>query len=387
MKSELLYYINKYKDLIINESYDFIIDEMVSDLKETLLDISDDIETNYQIIETFYNINNSGNVIDELANLESLLMEGGLSIPNIKVSFKNKHDKLIERDKKWLAKNKNKILGLNYEEIELEVLSDYKVTFEQLLNRHNIFDKVFTNSDDNSNLGEKLRRFEDKHNDLKNGLDNYFRTGTSRREIGLRKVRGEEAKFAVEQMIMFCESFLSGRQFLEEKMNAIIVSISDASVKESLTPIETLKVLLEDNAVKDILNTAKELGSVSKNKKSKEEEVPEEEPESVDVTSDEKEEKPVKKEKPESVDVTSDEKKEPESVDVTSDEEVPEEEPEAEEELDDGVEDEETPEEEPVEDQGPQRGIEDRQIGVAVLLSIAEERYFDYIEILYGLME
>jgi hypothetical protein len=170
-------------------------------------------------------------------------------------------------------------------------------------------------------------------------------------------------------------------------MNAIIVSISDASVKESLTPIETLKVLLEDNAVKDILNAAKELGSVSKNKKSKEEEAPEEEPESVDVTSDEKEEKPVKKEKPESVDVTSDEKKEPESVDVTSDEEAPEEEPEAEEELDDEVEDEETPEEEPVEDQGPQRGIEDRQIGVAVLLSIAEERYFDYIEILYGLME
>ena len=350
MKSELLYYINKYKDLIINESYDFIIDEMVSDLKETLLDISDDIETNYQIIETFYNINNNnGNVIDELVNLESLLMEGGLSIPNIKVSFKNKHDKLIERDKKWLAKNKNKILGLNYEEIELEVLSDYKVTFEQLLNRHNIFDKVFTNSDDNSNLGEKLRRFEDKHNDLKNGLDNYFRTGTSRREIGLRKVRGEEAKFAVEQMIMFCESFLSGRQFLEEKMNAIIVSISDASVKESMTPIETLKVLLEDNAVKDILNAAKELGSVSKNKKSKEE-APEEKPESVDVTSDEKE-------------------------------------PEAEEELNNEVEDEETPEVEPDKDQGPQRGIEDRQIGVAVLLSIAEERYFDYIEILYGLME
>ena len=384
MKFELINQINKYKDLIINESYEFIINEMVSDLKEILLNMSDDMETNYNIIETFYNIKTGSDVIDELVNLETILTEGGLSIPNIKVSFKNKHEKIIERDKKWLAKNKNKILGLDYEEIELEVLSDYKVTFEQLLNRHGIFDKVFTNSDENSNLKEKLRRFEDKHNDLKNGLDNYFRTGTSRREIGLRKIKGEEAKLAVEQMIAFCESFLSGRQFLEDKMNSIIVSISDASVKESLSPIETLKILLEaDSGEKEILSAAKELGSLSKNKKvdkkeSIEEEKPsKEEPESVDVTEDETENKSVnKQEKPS--------KEEPENVDVTEDDN----DEEGLEDEDDNL-SEEDPEEEnkSVEDKGPQRGIEDRQIGIAVLLSIAEERYFDYINILYGLME
>ena len=33
------------------------------------------------------------------------------------------------------------------------------------------------------------------------------------------------------------------------------------------------------------------------------------------------------------------------------------------------------------------RGIKDRQVGIAVLLTVAEERYFDYINILKGLVE
>ena len=111
MNFELLYYIKKYKELIISECYDFIIDEMLLDLKESLLDISKDVEYNYYILETFYNINQSGNIIEELSNLENIITEGsGLSISNIKSSFNNKHDKIIQRDKKWLNKNKNKIL-------------------------------------------------------------------------------------------------------------------------------------------------------------------------------------------------------------------------------------------------------------------------------------
>lgn len=355
MNFELLYYIKKYKELIISECYDFIIDEMLSDLKESLLDISKNVEYNYYIVETFYNINQSGNIIEELSNLENIITEGpGLSISNIKASFNNKHDKIIQRDKKWLNSNKKKILGLNFEEIELEVLSDYKVTFEQLLNRHNIFDKIFVNSDNTENLSDKLRRFEDKHEDLKNGLDNYFRTGTSRREIGLRKIRGDEAKLAVENMVAYCESFLSGKQFLEDKMNSIIVSISDASVKESLSSIETLKVLLEDDGLKDIMSTSKELSSVSKGKKvedNNKEEVSEEKTNN----------------KPEKVDVTKDDNEKP---DEETEEEIPE---------DENIDTEEEPKNE--------RGIEDRQVGIAVLLTVAEERYFDYINILKGLIE
>ena len=337
MNSELLYYIRKYKDLIISETYSNIIDEMVKDLKESLLSYSNNMDTNYYIIETFYNINNSGDILTNLDNLEQVLTEApSLSIGNIKASFLDKHNKIIERDKKWLNKNKKKILGLDYTDIQLEVLSDYKVTFEQLLNRHNIFDKIFVNSENNEGIGDKLRRFEDKHENLKNGLDNYFRTGTSRREIGVRKVSGDEAKVAIENMVAYCESFLSGRQFLEEKMNSIIVAVNDASVKESLSPIETLKVLLE----KDLSNAIDE----------------------VEKATDELDDETTTKEKP------------AKEEDPKKEKEVKEEDPKKDEASYEG-------------DPTKERGIEDRQIGVAVLLSVAEERYFDYINILKGLIE
>ena len=340
MSYRILKYIEEYRYMIINESYEPIINEMITDLKQILLNESKDMSFNYDIIESFYNIN-TYNVIDRLDYLMDIITENTISISKIKAAFFNKHDKIIQRDKKWLSKNKDNISNLNFEEIELEVLSDYKVSFEQLLNRHNIFDKAFNDTNDGSSIGDRLRRFEDKNEDLKNGLDNYFRTGTSRREIGLRKVKGDEARMAVENMISYCESFLAGKSFLEEKMNNIIVSISNSSIKESTNAIDRMKVLLEkDDSLKEIDNASKELNSVS-SKKTPEKEV-------VDVTDNNK---------PDNT----------ESEDVT---------------------DNETPVENETEEQPKQeRGMEDRQMGMAVLLSVAESRYFDYIKILKGLIE
>ena len=334
MEYNMIEQIRRYKDLIENEPYEFIVEEMLVDLKDLLLEESrNDIVNSTWVIETFFNINHSCDVIDELSNLENKLLENSdpdisNTISNIKSNFNSKHQKIMDRDDKWLKKNKKAILGLDYSEIELEVLSDYKVTFEQLLNRHNIFDKLFVNSGDSDNLDSKLRRFEDKNENLKNGLDNYFRTGTSRREIGLRKVAGDDAKAAVENMVAYCESFLAGKKFLEEKLNNIIIAASD-SVKESLEPIEILREAVEED-------------------KKKKEEVVEEKPKK-------EEKKPAKEEE----------------------EEIPEEEL-SEEEV----------EEEPKKDGTTvTRGIKDRQVGIAVLLTVAEERYFDYINILKGLVE
>ena len=333
MEYDMINQIRNYKNLIENELYESIIEEMLIDLKKILLEESkNDIVNSTLVVETFFNINHSGDVLDELSILEDKLLENSdpdinNTITTIKTNFNNKHQKIMNRDDKWLKKNKKKILGLDYSEIELEVLSDYKVTFEQLLNRHNIFDKLFVNSADSDNLDSKLRRFEDKNENLKNGLDNYFRTGTSRREIGLRKVAGDEAKTAVENMVAYCESFLAGKKFLEEKLNNIIIAASD-EVKESLSPIEILREALEDD----------------KNKK--EEKVPEEKPKNED---------------------NKQAKEEP-----TEEEPV----------------EEEVPEEKPKEDKSNvTRGIKDRQVGIAVLLTVAEERYFDYINILKGLLD
>jgi hypothetical protein len=65
-----------------------------------------------------------------------------------------------------------------------------------------------------------------------------------------------------------------------------------------------------------------------------------------------------------------------------SDENMDEEEEDLEDDTD--VDDEEKSEEAPKENK---HGIKDRQIGIAVLLTVAEERYFDYINILKGLIE
>ena len=307
MKYKLIEMINNYKDLIKDEEYDFIIEEMLSDLKNDLLNISDDKETNLNILETFHNLQYSDDIINELTLLEykiiddeTIITEGLLAgvskaISKMKLGFGNKHEKIIKRDKKWLDKNKKHILQLNYDEIELEVLSDYKVTFEQLLNRHNIFDKIFVNSENHKNLDSLLNRFADKKDNLKNGLDNYFRTGTSRKEIGLRKVSGDEAKAVVENMIAYCESFLSGRKFIEEKLNKIVVELND--VKESYIIREADELDFEDGEFED----------------------------------DEQPQEPEQNEN--------------------------------------------------------KRSLSDRQVGAAVLLTVAEARYFDYINILKGLAE
>lgn len=169
-------------------------------------------------------------------------------------------------------------------------------------------------------------------------------------------------------MVSYCETFLNDKKPIEDKINAVIVAVSDSSVKESLSPIETLRALLEaDDALKDIENTSKELSKMNNTKKV--EEKPEnKKSEKVDVTEPEKEEKT---NKPEKVDVTKDEK--------STKEEVPEEEPETTEE--------EIPEETEGENNTSDNGLGDRQIGIAVLLSVIEARYFDYIKILKELTQ
>ena len=347
----------EYYNKIEEEQYNEIVYEMIYDLKyiikESILnsnyydhDMNYFVLENYHIIRKIYDkdkilesintisnninkyllsINYNDNIIlennifkDYKLVTEGLISNITKSLSNIKSGFGDKHDKLVKRNKNWLKTNKKVILSKDFDEIELEILSDNKITFEGLLNRHNIFDKIFVNSSNNNDLTSKLTRFEDKHGDLKNGLDNYFRTGTSRREIGLRKVSGEEAKTAVENMIEYCESFLAGRSYLDEKINNIIISVNETKVKESYNYISpyrtyTLKEALEDD-------------------------------DDIDKY-------------------------------ITDDTE--------------GFEDEQPKDENNTEEETNKetRGLKDRQIGIAVLMTVAEERYFDYMNILRQLVE
>lgn len=347
----------EYYHKIEEEYFDNISNEMISDLKCT---IEESIlnskyykhEMNYFILENYHNIrnvNNKNKVLESINDISNninkkiltlsntdIILENNIfkdyelvteglvsnitkSLSNIKSNFGNKHDKLVERDKKWLKDNKKNILNKDYNEIELEILSDNKVTFEGLLNRHNIFDKIFVNSSNTDDLDSKLRRFEDKNGNLKNGLDNYFKTGTSRREIGLRKVSGEDAKTAVENMIEYCESFLAGKSYLEEKINNIIISVNESQAKESYEYISPYRTYSLQEALED--------------------------DDDIDKY-------------------------------ITDDTE--------------GFKDEENNDKDPKDEEDPNketRGLKDRQTGVAVLMTVAEERYFDYINILKQLAE
>lgn len=258
--------------------------------------------------------------------MEGLVGKISETLTKIKAGFSNKHDRIVERDKKWLASNKKNILSKNYDEIQLEVLSDNKVTFENLLNRHNMFDKIFVNSSNQEDISSKLTRFEDKNGNLKNGLDNYFRTGTSRREIGLRKVEGQEAKTAVENMIAYCESFLAGKKFLEEKVNNILSDLDKVEVQESTGYSHIFRGTFNPYKITSLLEVTKE-----------------DEMDNLDLEEDDID--------GESKDNKQDEKNKVEEVKDNN------------------------------------RGMKDRQTGIAVLLTVAEERYFDYIQILKGLVE
>ena len=314
--------------------------ELQYKLNNYIIEYTGDEYFNDYVLESIEILKNC-NSLDDIIYLRENINESVLKATNaIKSGFGSKHDKIVARDKKWLSTNKKKILSLNFDEVELEVVSDYKTTFEGLINRHNIFDKNFTNSANIDDIGSKISRFEDKNGNLKNGLDNYFRTGTSRREIGLRKVSGDSAREAVENMVAYCEAFLAGKSFLEEKLNNIIVAINDDNMKSSKA-------------------TKKEPSIKSDETDDKEEPVD-------DGTKN--------NEKPLTFDANG---KIKESFNLLALLEANEEE---QKEID-----KEKPEEESIESEP--RGLKDRQVGIAVLLSVAEERYFDYIGILKGLVE
>ena len=243
---------------------------------------------------------------------------------NIKNSFGNKHDKIVARDKQWLSSNKKNLLKRDYTGTQIEVVNDYKITFEMLLNRHYSFDKVFTNNPDN--LDEGLRRFEDKRGDLKNGLDNYYRTGSSKREVGLKKLADEEINPVIKLLIAYCENFLAGRKYIEERLDNVIKDLNDDNEEQEVKEQYSHIFKNEYNPYKLITL----------------------------IEAEQQEEK----------DEYDDEFNETDFKDDDDDEK-------------DDIE----------EAKENNRSMRDRQIGLAVLLNVAEERYFDYINILKGLME
>ena len=147
--------LTEYYHKINFEKNDIIINEMISDFKSSLINSILGLpydEFNRNLLEYYHNIkriDNKDKILESINNLNNILSEDikeynnnilteSVSditklLSNAKSGFNSKHDKLLERDKKWLKDNKKAILSQNFDEIELEILSDNKVTFENLL--------------------------------------------------------------------------------------------------------------------------------------------------------------------------------------------------------------------------------------------------------------
>lgn len=224
--------INKAKrtnsDIVVYESIlDDMLIEFVNKRKSIVYDGDVQFESFVSNLHDIYDHYITETTNNEVGNDITFvgLMEGiGNVLANIKNAFGAKHDKLVTRDQKWLKDNKKKLIALDYNDIELEVPSDYKVTFASLINHHDIFDKNFKGDNPSA---DKINRFKDKSGNLKNGLDNYYRTGSSRREIGLRKVSGNEAKNVVKSMIEYCNDFLAGKKYIDDKLDSISEEVKD----------------------------------------------------------------------------------------------------------------------------------------------------------------
>lgn len=327
--------IDSYVDLIDNMLMESV--KQRKDLQFVNNDHEDYVKESQIISDNLFNIckseheailsNDNYNLSESsVIYINELLVEGFVDFINkIKSSFGDKHEKIVERDGEWLKDNKGKLTKMNFKDIEIEVPSDYKSTFTNLINRHEIYDKNFKDTSGSyDEFYEKIKRFEDKDGNLKNGLDNYIRNGNSRREVSLKKISGEEVKSVVESMIAYCEEFLSGKGFIESKLTNIMAEYDgEESVKESVLyniPYDNLKAY-----------------SLS-----------------------------YLQEAEENIDTTVEDKNNSDDLEKVKNTPVEQKETKANDRL---------------------KIFRDRQTGITVLMTISEERYFDHIALLKGLLD
>lgn len=169
-----------------------------------------------------YSINESYSYIQENVLLEADNNTNN-NLDRIKGMFGSKHDKLVSRDKKFLEglKDSKKISA----DMELEVPDDNNVTFDKLMSRYDNFIKTISRDNDN------VSKFSDKNGDLKNGLDNYFRTGSAKKESGTRKMSGDAAITAVSNMIEYCKAYLENKSTIIGKMDDMVSDNSDVKTE------------------------------------------------------------------------------------------------------------------------------------------------------------
>lgn len=321
-----------------------IVEENYIDINGFLLD--------KQFVDINENFSNYNIITEGVSDKISEFLSG------LKSKFSSKHEKIVNRDGEWLKSNKDKLKKLNFKDTTIEVPSDFKVTFTQLLNRYDIFEKNFKTNSSDEELANNTARFRDKNGNLKNGIENYYRTGNSRREVSLKKLSDNEIKENIVLFIDYCEEFLSGKGFIDEKISKLmeegLEDTEKSEVKESVYMIlKSYGILLEADVPKNIddKKVYNKDNSVKKHD---------------DIIPSKKENNPKDDNTDEDDSDLNDETSDEDNLDDNTD-------------VDDDKEKEDT--------KNIVNRVQDRKDALTVLMTICESRYFDYIDLLKGLAE
>lgn len=184
------------------------------------------IESNNNLIKITNSINNiisSNNILLEANNNEEYLEK-------VKRIFDDKLKKIISRDSKFVKKLPSKKISVD---VEIEVPDDNKISFDALLQRYDTFSRSFNGDDDS--IKNKIKKYQDKNGDLKNGLDNYFRTGSAKKEAGSKKMSGDQAIQAVKNMINYCNDYLKNGNKISNLINDLIKTNNETQTESYIT--------------------------------------------------------------------------------------------------------------------------------------------------------
>lgn len=184
------------------------------------------IESNNNLINITNSINNliSDNVLLTEANNNEAYLE------KVKRIFDDKLKKIIARDSKFVKDLPAKKVSVD---VELEVPDDNKVSFDSLMQRYNTFSRSFNG--DSDIIESRIKKYQDKNGDLKNGLDNYFRTGSAKKEAGSKKMSGDQAIQAVKNMVTYCNDYLKNGNKISNLINELIKSNNETQTESYLT--------------------------------------------------------------------------------------------------------------------------------------------------------
>lgn len=168
----------------------------------------------------------------------------------VKTMFKQKIEKLKARDLKWLQENKKAILNAKVDNLEVNVNSDYKDSYNNMVMRCDKYLNLYNGMKyDDPSLDVKLERntknYADKEGNLKQGLINFYRTGQPKKEVSIVTLRGNEIKNNLDDLYNYCTSFLSNSnavfkqiQDLERKLNEIERVMDKRNITENFCYIE-----------------------------------------------------------------------------------------------------------------------------------------------------